>query len=129
MISKIKNMIEYRGLEDEGKLNINTSCFRKFILRKNIAISNVKPEIRNLLGIDIKTEVYDAKVITNDRATALEGQILTEKEGIIRWTLNLRIKYVEDSIEEKVHSGAYIDLCKSHLCMLFSCMCNWQIWK
>lgn len=81
------------------------SNFKQISIDSKITIPSVKPDIEDILNIDIEPEATNTRIIQTMPSVSLEGQILTANKLIIDGRLNTIIEYVADDTEQTVHAA------------------------
>jgi hypothetical protein len=104
MFSKIKNMIEYSGLDDELPVLDNPSCFKQFCFSENLSLSEAKPDVLQITRVVSEIEVKDNIVVRTPKAISLEGQKLTGFKLMVEGNLKLKVEYVSDTPTQIIYA-------------------------
>lgn len=104
-MSKVSNMIEYTGISK--KLPKDATTFSQFNLENTLCIPELKPDMAQIVKVDMELSTGSYHIVKTPVGTSLEGQILTGNKLIVCGLLNLRIIYISTNDNQSVHSAHY----------------------
>ncbi|MGL5084709.1 MAG: SPOCS domain-containing protein [Clostridium sp.] len=110
-----RDLIEYSGIEpylDDECSTGYTSNFKQTNIDLEFCVPEQKPDIEQVVKVDITTKILKTRVVKTPKGTSLEGQIMTGYKLLILGEVKLKIRYVADEPEQSMHSfHAYIPFC------------------
>ncbi|AOR24031.1 SPOCS domain-containing protein [Clostridium taeniosporum] len=105
MINIYENLIEYSGVSEYIPKDI--SCYKEFNLESVINLSFDRPKMKEIIKTSIKPKINSTRIINTPTGKSLEGQELTGKKYIIEGQVNIRIDYLSETEDNKVHCTRY----------------------
>lgn len=99
------NEIEINGIADTFPSFSNT--FKEFQIQKNLCIPSDKPDIEEIIYVNIYTKIYESYTISSPKSLSQQSQILTENKLIVYGEILLKIQYTAYSFDQSVHASEF----------------------
>lgn len=99
------NEIEINGIADTFPSFSNT--FKEFQIQKNLCIPSDKPDIEEIIYVNIYTKIYESYTIPSPNSISQEGQVLTQNKLIVYGEILFKIQYTAYSFDQSVHASEF----------------------
>lgn len=102
MTSIIRELIEYKGIDDCIRCNINN--FKQINYESIFLVPCQKPDIEQIIEVDAKADILEYEVIKTPTGVSLEGQQATGYKLIVNGDINYKIQYIARQKSQTVHT-------------------------
>lgn len=100
-----------KGVAD--RLPAAVTYFKETCLMEDLTIPCQKPNIEDLLDINVSCDIADYKLIETTHAVSYEGQYLSGYKLIVSVRFRIQVKYVAQSCAQTIHAAHFDDVMKN----------------
>ncbi|MEG0133840.1 MAG: DUF3794 domain-containing protein [Clostridium sp.] len=102
-----RDLIEYSGIErydyDECPIEYSKN-FKQSNIDLEFCVPSQKPDIEQIVKVDVSKKIYKTKLIKTPKGTSKEGQIMTGYKLFVMGEIIVKIRYVADETEQSMHT-------------------------
>lgn len=116
------NLIAISGITDE--YHFYAKAFKQFQIQEYLDIPKLKPDIEQIIGVNISAEIVSTNIISIPCSISSEGQKLTGYKMIVEGRIIQKVEYVADDCAQSVHAAEFTKYFSSYIMLDPNINCN-----
>lgn len=107
------NLIAISGITDE--YNFYSRAFKQFQVQEYLDIPQCKPDIEQIVGVNVSTEIISTNIIPVPCSISNEGQTLTGYKMVVEGKIIEKVEYVADNYNQSVHAAEFTEYFSNYI--------------